>query len=99
MARRMAGNGFDEQWRAVVTCTWLGQPQYSQYSGAILKDTGQSWTAILGPYAKRSTAKGAATKDAGWRKRENAAAVRNGQPEPWEIDIKIQRAKLNWEDA
>lgn len=96
MARRQA---FDEQYRAVVECTYLGPPKYSNYTGHIIMDTGDFRRSILGPYSKKSVAKGVATQETRWKKNENIAAAKVGLPEPWDIKITIQKATLQWVDT
>ncbi len=100
MARHMAGDA--RQFRAVVTLTYLGPDQ--PYTNPYTQRTtyrhrhGDYYQTIYGPYPKAATAKGTATQNTSWQKAANETAMRNGQPEPWKIEVVIQEATIDWKD-
>lgn len=53
-----------------------------------------------GPYSSIGAARGVASQKANypWRY-ENDKAAQNGQPNPWIIEVKVEKAELVWKEV
>jgi len=98
MARTMAGD--EHAYRVIVKMTYIGPDVYSKYNpGMVTKAHGWTDETICGPYSKHSTAKGIRSSMVRPFQRENDYKMSQGLPPEWDIDARIQKAKIVWEDV